>query len=230
MTETTLGAWLRSERERRGITLKTVADQTKVAAPLLQGLETGDLSRWPGGIYRRAFVRAYASALSLDADDVVRRFEAEHPTPEAAAATAEALEQTQAAAQAELADTSHRINGAIGGFTLPSSRSRLIGSAADLTVALVLGLVSAAAGSRLLWPVLLIALYYAIGVILKGTSPMVALLSDESAPPVRHRQGEPSGSEPPRVASPRQQPDRRQPARRAGTRPPRPARQSRRAS
>ena len=199
MTETTLGTWLRSERERRGITLKTVADQTKVAAPLLQGLETGDLSRWPGGIYRRAFVRAYASALGLDADEVIRRFELEHPTPEAAAA--EALEQTQAAAQAELKETSYRTQGIGAGFVLPSSRARLIGSAADLTVALVLGLVSAAAGSRLLWPVLLIALYYAIGVLLKGTSPMVALLSEDSAPPVHRHHSEPNPTEAPRAAA-----------------------------
>ncbi len=43
-------------------------------------------------------------------------------------------------------------------------------------VALVLAFGSAAAGSRLLWPVLLIAAYYAAGVLLTGTSPMVALL------------------------------------------------------
>jgi hypothetical protein len=173
--------------------------------------------------------------LGLDADEVVRRFELEHPTPEAAAATAEALEQTQAAAaQAELAETSSRTNGTLGGFVMPSSRARLVGSAADLTVALVLGLVSAAAGSRLLWPVLLIALYYAIGVLLKGTSPMVALLSEEGAPPVRRDHGEAHGAaaigEPPRAATPRPQADRRHPARRAGNRPPRPSRQSRRAS
>lgn len=228
MTESTLGAWLRGERERRGVTLKTVADQTKVAAPLLQGLETGDLSRWPGGIYRRAFVRAYASALGLDADEVVRRFELEHPTPEAAAAAVEALEQTQAAsAQAELAEASQRTNGTHRGFAIPSSRARVIGSAADLTVALVLGLVSAAAGSRLLWPVLLIALYYAIGVLLKGTSPMVALLSDDSPAPARPRADVPDSADAGRTTAPRQQPDRRVPQRRSGNRPPRPARTAR---
>jgi hypothetical protein len=52
-------------------------------------------------------------------------------------------------------------------------------------VALVLALASAAAGSRLLWPVLLIAAYYALGVLLTGTSPMVALLSDEAAAPAQ---------------------------------------------
>ena len=59
-----------------------------------------------------------------------------------------------------------------------SSRARLLGTAADLTVAVVVAFASAAAGSRLLWPVLLIACYYAVGVLITGTSPMVALLSD----------------------------------------------------
>jgi hypothetical protein len=41
---------------------------------------------------------------------------------------------------------------------------------------------SAAAGSRLLWPVLVIAAYYSIGILLTGTSPMMALLGDAPSP------------------------------------------------
>jgi transcriptional regulator with XRE-family HTH domain len=187
MTEPTLGVWLRRERERRGITIKTIADQTKVAAPLLEGLESGDVSRWPGGIYRRAFVRAYATALGLDADEVVQRFEQEHPSEEAQAAAAAAALLAGPDPVAHASGPRHaRTNSASITDKLTTTRARLIGTAADLTVALVLGLGSAAAGSRLLWPVLLIAAYYAIGVLLTGTSPMVALLSEPapSAPPV----------------------------------------------
>ena len=43
---------------------------------------------------------------------------------------------------------------------------------------MVLAFGSAAAGSRLLWPVFAIAAYYAAGVLLTGTSPMVALLGE----------------------------------------------------
>jgi cytoskeletal protein RodZ len=42
---TTLGSWLRRERERRGITLSKISEETKVAVPLLVGLEADDLSR-----------------------------------------------------------------------------------------------------------------------------------------------------------------------------------------
>ena len=183
MTEPTLGVWLRRERERRGITLKTVADQTKVAVPLLEGLESGDLNRWPGGIYRRAFVRAYATALGLDADEVVNRFEQEHPSPEAIAAAAAAENAAASTVNTPTVTTAGRTNGTSIPTPFTSSRARIIGTAADLTVALVLGLASAAAGSRLLWPVLLIAAYYAAGVLLTGTSPMVALLGEQAAAP-----------------------------------------------
>ncbi len=79
-----------------------------------------------------------------------------------------------------------QVTGAYRSWTNPSStsnRARYLGTAADLMVALVLAFGSAAAGSRLLWPVLLIAAYYAAGVLLTGTSPMVALLETVPARP-----------------------------------------------
>lgn len=68
------GLRLRSERERRGITLDTIASVTKVSADLWDGLERNDFSRWPSGIFARAFVRDYARAIGLDGDEVVDEF------------------------------------------------------------------------------------------------------------------------------------------------------------
>src|SRR5215218_8497389 len=80
MTEsTTLGADLRRERERRGLALRTISENTKVSIALLEGLEADDISRWPGGIFRRAFVRTYAQCVGLDPDMVMRRFEEQFP-------------------------------------------------------------------------------------------------------------------------------------------------------
>lgn len=70
----TFGPRLRSERERRGISLDTIAVVTNVSSELWQGLERNDFSRWPTGIFARAFVRDYAKALGLDADEVVDEF------------------------------------------------------------------------------------------------------------------------------------------------------------
>src|SRR5512134_3174515 len=70
----TFGPRLRSERERRGITLDTIASVTKVSAELWDGLERNDFSRWPSGVFARAFVRDYARAIGIDADEVVNEF------------------------------------------------------------------------------------------------------------------------------------------------------------
>jgi cytoskeletal protein RodZ len=69
-----LGAWLRRERERAGVTLETIAARTKVARTLLEALERNDVSRWPNGIFRRAFIRGYASQIGLDPDYAVALF------------------------------------------------------------------------------------------------------------------------------------------------------------
>jgi transcriptional regulator with XRE-family HTH domain len=68
------GPRLRAERERRGISLDTIASVTKVGSDLWEGLERNDFSRWPSGIFARAFVRDYARAIGLDADEVVNEF------------------------------------------------------------------------------------------------------------------------------------------------------------
>ena len=68
------GESLRRERERRGVSLQSIADTTKIGASLLAALERGDCSRWPGGIYNRAYVRAYATAAGLDPADVAASF------------------------------------------------------------------------------------------------------------------------------------------------------------
>lgn len=70
----TFGPRLRSERERRGITLETIASVTNVNIDLWEGLERNDFSRWPSGVFARAFVRDYARAIGLDADEVVEDF------------------------------------------------------------------------------------------------------------------------------------------------------------
>ena len=171
---TTLGAYLRGERERRGLALRAISESTKVSFPLLQGLESDDISRWPGGIFRRAFVRSYAECVGLDPDDVHRRFEKQYKEKDQADDLVAGIAAT---VRPEPSAPPAREDAAA--LTAPARRARLLGTAADLTVAAILAFGSAAAGSRLLWPVLLIAGYYAIGVLLTGTSPMVALLRDE---------------------------------------------------
>ena len=77
----TFGERLRQQREDRGIDLIAIAEQTKIKRSLLEALEHDDVSQWPSGIFRRAFIRAYAVAIGLDPDAVVREFLEVHPEP-----------------------------------------------------------------------------------------------------------------------------------------------------
>jgi hypothetical protein len=75
------GARMRRQRERQQVALATIADQTKIKLSLLDAMERDDVSRWPTGIFRRAFIRAYAHAIGLEPDVVVREFLELYPDP-----------------------------------------------------------------------------------------------------------------------------------------------------
>jgi transcriptional regulator with XRE-family HTH domain len=167
---TTLGTWLRRERERRGVTLSQISDQTKLSVTILAGLEADDLSRWPGGIFRRAYSRAYATAVGLDPDVIVRRVEEAHPV-----ADGDATEVPMATSGVQPMQRGQPVAATGRPF---SRRTRVLAVSLDLLVAGALGFGFAAAGSRLLWPVLAIAAYHALGLLLAGRSPMLALLTD----------------------------------------------------
>ena len=63
---TAFGDFLRSARERRGLTIQQIAHETKIPRRLLESLEHGDLGAIPSGMYQRAEIRAYAKAVGLD--------------------------------------------------------------------------------------------------------------------------------------------------------------------
>ena len=69
-----LGARLKHAREARGLPLGAIANRTKISVTALEALERNDLSKLPGGIFGRAFVRAYAGELGLDPDKTVADF------------------------------------------------------------------------------------------------------------------------------------------------------------
>ena len=68
------GRMLRDSRVRRGISLTEISNHTKISQRHLASLERGDISHWPGGMYRRAMVRAYCTCVGLQSEDVVHRF------------------------------------------------------------------------------------------------------------------------------------------------------------
>lgn len=109
------GVRLRREREKRGISLELLSEVTKVNVDLWVGLENNDLSRWPAGIFARAFVRDYARAIGLDADAVVDEFCRQYPIAD---------RRTSRIVQAQAELIGHTVQGIEAAEPLPAGRER----------------------------------------------------------------------------------------------------------
>jgi cytoskeleton protein RodZ len=72
-----LGAELRAARTRLGWELPHLAASLRIRQAYLEAIEGGRVAELPGGTYAQGFVRAYASALGLQGEEVARRFRAE---------------------------------------------------------------------------------------------------------------------------------------------------------
>jgi cytoskeletal protein RodZ len=69
------GRYLRRQRELRGLSLEDVARATKVPPTLLDALEEGQAERFPERVFLVNYVRSYASAVGLSADEALNRFD-----------------------------------------------------------------------------------------------------------------------------------------------------------
>lgn len=79
------GARIKLAREQRGVSLREIAETTKISVRALEALERNDISRLPGGIFSRAFVRSYAVEIGLDPEQTVREFLSRFPDDSLAA-------------------------------------------------------------------------------------------------------------------------------------------------
>jgi hypothetical protein len=71
---TSLGAYLRRHRERRGIGLVEVSRATRIPASSLDALERDRFDELPGEVFVRGFLKAYAQVIRLDPADVLARY------------------------------------------------------------------------------------------------------------------------------------------------------------
>src|SRR5213594_2503888 len=72
-----LGEILRTQREKRGITLDQAAADTRIREKFLKALEDGDYMSLPGAVYTTGFLRNYAEYLDLNQDELVVLFHQE---------------------------------------------------------------------------------------------------------------------------------------------------------
>jgi cytoskeletal protein RodZ len=60
--------------------VRQIANATKISVGLLEALERNDISRLPGGIFSRAFVRSYAIEVGLDPERTIQEFITRFPS------------------------------------------------------------------------------------------------------------------------------------------------------
>jgi cytoskeletal protein RodZ len=79
------GRWLQQERELRAVAPEEIAGSTRLSVSVIDALESGEEGRMPPRAYVVGYLRAYAGAVGLDADEVVLRWqEAAGEPPEVA--------------------------------------------------------------------------------------------------------------------------------------------------
>jgi cytoskeleton protein RodZ len=68
---------LKSRREKLKISLAQISEDTRISLRHLESLEEGRYEDLPGGMYNRAFLRAYCEKLNIDQKEIIRRYEEE---------------------------------------------------------------------------------------------------------------------------------------------------------
>jgi cytoskeletal protein RodZ len=68
------GETLRRERELRQISLREIAEATKINLRYLDALEHDDFRHLPGGVFNKGFVRAYAQFIGIDPETMVTAY------------------------------------------------------------------------------------------------------------------------------------------------------------
>jgi len=78
------GDWLRRQREMREISLRDIADRTKISLRYLEAMENDRFDLLPAPIFAKGFLREYARYVGLSPDDVVNHYLSVHHPEELA--------------------------------------------------------------------------------------------------------------------------------------------------
>jgi cytoskeleton protein RodZ len=70
----TLGEKLRAAREARGISIRDVAEQTRIAPMYIECIENDNYKPLPGGIFNKGFVKSYARFIGMDEHDALQEY------------------------------------------------------------------------------------------------------------------------------------------------------------
>ena len=68
------GAYLKSERELRGVTIDEVASKTKIHARYLHALENNQFEILPGEVFIKGFIRSMAKVIGADENELLSAY------------------------------------------------------------------------------------------------------------------------------------------------------------
>jgi cytoskeletal protein RodZ len=69
-------------RQRKGISLDQISEDTKIAVRYLEAIERSDFDTLPGGIFSTSYIRQYARAIDYDESDLLACYDSAIRPPE----------------------------------------------------------------------------------------------------------------------------------------------------
>jgi cytoskeletal protein RodZ len=69
-------------REKTGLTLQVIAEQTKISKRHLEAVENGEFRKLPGGVYATSYIRQYANAIGFDEFELLAVYHSETGAPQ----------------------------------------------------------------------------------------------------------------------------------------------------
>ena len=79
MMHDSIGDYLKTERQTRRLSIEEVSRTTRIPRRTLEFLEGDRFDDLPSGVFVRGFIKAYASAVDIDAHEVLARFDEQQP-------------------------------------------------------------------------------------------------------------------------------------------------------
>jgi cytoskeletal protein RodZ len=72
----TVGQYLREQREARQMSVEEIARATRVPMPSVERIESDQFDELPGEVFARGFLKSYARAVGLAPEEVLARYTA----------------------------------------------------------------------------------------------------------------------------------------------------------
>lgn len=77
----TAGRLLQEERQRQGLSEKTIADRLHITMHYVRAIESDSYDKLPGAVFAKGYIRSYALALGLEADKLLSLYGGQEPVP-----------------------------------------------------------------------------------------------------------------------------------------------------